>query len=69
MSDEDLLISELDAIDLHHGPHSANPPYTILQVVGASLSDRVEAELSRLGFDEFQSSSAGFCAVRPATSV
>jgi hypothetical protein len=39
-SPEDLLVSELDTIDLHHGSHSANPPYTILEVLGAPLSDR-----------------------------
>lgn len=27
-SSEDILIDELDTIDLHHGTHSASPPYT-----------------------------------------
>jgi hypothetical protein len=59
-SAEDLLVSELDKIDLHHGSHSANPPDTILEVLGAPLIDRVIAELSQYGSDEFHPSAAGF---------
>ena len=68
-SAEDLLISELDTIDLHHGSHSANPPYTILEVIGASPSERVKTELSEYGFDEFHVNASGFCAVRPLPSA
>jgi hypothetical protein len=68
LSPEDLLVSELDTIDLHHGSYSANPPYTVLEVFGAPLSGRVEAELSRFGFDEFHPGAAGFRAVRPVPS-
>jgi len=68
LSAEDLLVSELDTIDLHHGSNSANPPYTILEVLGAPLSDRIKAELSQYGFDEFHTNAAGFCAVRPVPS-
>jgi hypothetical protein len=46
-------MSELDKIDLHLGSHSANPPYTIPELLGAPLSDRIKAELSQYGFDEF----------------
>jgi hypothetical protein len=66
-SAEDLLVSELDKTDLHHGSHSANPRYTILEVLGAPLSDRVIAELSQYGVDESYPSAAGFRAV-PAVS-
>jgi hypothetical protein len=62
---EDLLLSELDTIDLHHGSHSADPPYTILEVFGTPLNDRINAELSQYGFKEFHTDAAGFCAVRP----
>jgi hypothetical protein len=65
-SAEDLLLWELDTIDLHHGPQSADPPYTILEVLGTPLSDRIRAELSQYGFDEFHPSAGGFSAVRPA---
>jgi len=46
-SAENLLMSELDKIDLHHGSHSANSPHTILELPGAPLRDRVIAELSQ----------------------
>jgi hypothetical protein len=64
-SGEDLLVPKLDTIDLHHGSHSANPPYTVLEVLGTPLNDRIKAELSQYGFDEFHSNSVGFCAIRP----
>jgi hypothetical protein len=67
-SAEDLLVSALDKIDLHHGAHSANPPYTILEVLGAPLSDRVIAELSQYGFDELHPGAAGFRPVQPVPS-
>jgi hypothetical protein len=57
----DLLVSDLDTIDLHHGSYSASPPYTIPEVLGAPLSDRIKAELSHYGFDEFHPNSEGFC--------
>jgi hypothetical protein len=59
-------VSELDKIDLHHGSYSANPPYAILEVLGAPLSDRIKAQLSQYGFDEFHPSAAGFRAVQPS---
>jgi hypothetical protein len=67
-SGEELLLSELDTIDLHHGTHSANPAYTVLEVLGTSLNERIKAKLSRYGFDEFHPDSTGFRAVRPAPS-
>ena len=44
-SSEDMLINELDTINLHHGTHSANPPYTVLEVIGAAITARLKAEL------------------------
>src|SRR5713226_8715809 len=34
LSPEQLLLSELETIDLHHGIYSADPPYTVLEVRG-----------------------------------
>jgi hypothetical protein len=68
-SAEDLLVAELGTIDLHHGSYSADPPYTILEVLGAPLSDRIKSELSQYGFDEFHPNSTGFRAVRPVQSA
>jgi hypothetical protein len=62
---EDVLINELDTIDLHHGTYSANPPYTVLEVIGNAITSRLKKELSEFGFDEFQATSQGFRAVRP----
>lgn len=67
-STEDLLVSELDTIELHHGFHSANPPYTVLEIFGTPLSERIKAELSRYGFNEFHPQSEGFSAARPIPS-
>jgi hypothetical protein len=33
-SSEDLLLDHLDAIELHHGSHSSDPPYTVIEVFG-----------------------------------
>lgn len=64
-SREDVLIGELDTIDEHHGTYSANPPYTILEVIGTEISDRIEQKLAGFGFDEFAPTQAGFRAIRP----
>lgn len=44
-SSEETLINELDTINLHHGSYSADPPYTILEVIGTPISERLKAEL------------------------
>src|SRR5215469_8186204 len=38
VSASDSLIGVLDAIDLHHGPHSSPAPYKTLEVVGTQLN-------------------------------
>jgi hypothetical protein len=58
-------VSQLDTIELHHGFYSANPPYTIFEVFGAFLNDKIKAELSEYGFNEFQPTLTGFRATRP----
>jgi hypothetical protein len=65
---EDALINELNTIDLHHGSYSAEHPYTVLEVIGAVVSERIKAELSLFGFIEFQATAEGFRAVRPLPS-
>jgi hypothetical protein len=68
-SPEDSLLNELDTIDLHHGTYSADPPYTVLEVVGAEINERVKTGLSEFGFNEFQTTANGFRAVRPQPST
>ena len=64
-SPENSLINELATIDLHHGTHSADRTYTVLEVIGAAISGRLKTEFSQFGFDEFQETPRGFRAVRP----
>jgi len=62
---EDILLNELDAIDDHHGTYSANPPYTIIEVIGTGIGDTVKAKLAEFGFDQFEPTLQGFRAIRP----
>lgn len=64
-SAEDMLLGEFDTIDLHHGWYSAALPYTVVNVIGVELNEIIETTLSEYGFNEFQSTVAGFRAVRP----
>jgi hypothetical protein len=64
-SPEDILVNELATIDLHHGTYSANPPYAVLDVIGAAITPRLRTELGQFGFDEFQQTPHGFRAERP----
>jgi hypothetical protein len=68
-SSEDMLTNELDTIDLHHGTQSANSPYTVLEVIGIAISEKLKAELGKFGFDNFQKTAQGFRAVRPVPDV
>ncbi|MFZ0037601.1 MAG: hypothetical protein WAK91_09275, partial [Candidatus Acidiferrales bacterium] len=64
----DILIGQLDTIDLHHGTYSANPPYTIIEVLGALPTAEVKKELSAYGFNEFHTTAEGFIAERSRPS-
>ncbi len=64
-SPELRLIWNFETIDLHHGSYSADPPYTVINVIGTPNSAEIEAELGQYGFDEFELKSGGFRAVRP----
>ncbi len=68
-STEATFISEIDTIDMHHNAYSADPPYTVLEVIGTSLSEKVKTELSEYGFDEFLTTSEGFRAERPLSAA
>jgi hypothetical protein len=63
---EETLLAEIDTIDLHHGSYSARHAYTVLEVFGTPLTVRLRAELANFGFQEFQNTSRGFSATRPA---
>jgi len=68
-SPEETLLEYLGTIDLHHGSDSADPPYTVLEVIGARLTAKIEAVLSDLGFDSFPVTVDGFRAVRPLAAA
>lgn len=61
---EEALLNEIDVIDEHHGWYSSSNSYTILEVIGARLTQRVKDELSRYQFDRFTETDTGFLAAR-----
>ena len=64
-SPEDSFLGVLDSVDLHHGEHSATPPYSLLEVVGCPPSEEVRSALAELGFSITAASPGGFSAQRP----
>jgi hypothetical protein len=54
----------LDTIDLHHGKHSSNPPYPVLDVIGCPLTKAVKSAMAGLGFTRFEKMVEGFRASR-----
>jgi hypothetical protein len=66
----DLLI-EFSTIDLHHGPYSAKPPYTVIEVFGTLPTAEIKSMLAEYGFSDFQPTADGFVAKRepPALTV
>jgi hypothetical protein len=67
-SPEQIFLDEMETIDLHHGKYSADPPYTLLQVIGSPLTSRIKKELSTYGFDKFCETADGFAASRALPS-
>ena len=59
-SPERSLIGQIDAIDLHHGFYSADPPYSVLDVIGAAVTQEIRAALDQIGFSEIQPLEEGF---------
>jgi hypothetical protein len=61
---ENELLAQLAPIDLHHGKYSADPPYSVLVVIGCAASERVRHALAEFGFKVTSASSNGFTAVQ-----
>ena len=61
---EDRFVSELSAIDLHHGKFFHDPPYPVLNVIGIKWSHRVQKELNKFGFKLHELTQEGFIAMR-----
>jgi hypothetical protein len=64
LSEERSLLGQLDTVDLHHGEYSADPPYSVLEVVGVMLTDAIQTALEQLGFTEIHPTESGFRAVQ-----
>lgn len=64
LSPEEMLLGHLDTIELHHGSHSADPPYTVIEVFGTQLTASAKNVLSEYGFNAFHITSTGFTASR-----
>ncbi|HET6977665.1 MAG TPA: hypothetical protein VFI24_15145 [Pyrinomonadaceae bacterium] len=54
----------LPMIDLHHGRHSCNPPYSVLDVIGVPLNANAKRAIKDLGFERFETTVEGFRATR-----
>lgn len=65
LTPDELVRSHLNSLDLHHGPYSANPPWTVIEVIGAQLTPETKAELATFGCNDFQPTPRGFIATRP----
>jgi hypothetical protein len=63
---EDWLLSVLGEIELHHGEYSQSPPYSALNIIGTSLSQRLQIELESYGFKSFKNTTEGFLAEKIA---
>lgn len=61
---EEQAISMLEQVDLHHGKFSANPPYSILEVIGCIASDEMKQELQEYGLGISEITAEGFIATR-----
>ena len=61
---EDVLLSELDMIDLHHGEYSADPSWGRAVVYGARLTSEVVAAFADFGFSRVTPTADGFVADR-----
>ncbi|EKS9912568.1 MULTISPECIES: hypothetical protein [Burkholderia] len=55
----------LNAVDEHHNCHSYDPGYSILEVYGITLTERLRSALVELGFSFFSPTDWGFCARKP----
>ena len=66
---EQMLLSNIDTIDLHHGVYSADPPFTQIEVIGSPLTEQIKEGLADYGFHHFQITEAGFAAVRHTPSL
>jgi hypothetical protein len=54
----------LDSVDEHHNNYSRDPGYSILEVYGTPLTERLRAVFVEFGFSIFTPTDYGFCAYK-----
>jgi hypothetical protein len=64
-SSEPDFAGTLSTVDLHHGWHSHNPPWTVLHCFGLRPTTAVREALEEYGVDEIREGPDGFVATRP----
>lgn len=61
---EGCFLEYLYTIDLHHGPLSADPPYTVMRAIGVCLTPTIGEALRDYGFSRLEANPEGFVASR-----
>lgn len=64
LSSEDGAAALLGTIEDHHGEYSADPPYSILEIIGCADSQRLRSALAEFRFHVEASSGDDIVAVR-----
>jgi hypothetical protein len=64
LSPEDEAVGLLDTIETHHGEYSADPPYSVIEFIGCTDSERLRSGLAEFGFRVEASRSDSVVAVR-----
>jgi hypothetical protein len=59
---EGWCISVIADLDMPHNHYSHDPEYTVLEVYGVPLSQRIRERLEECGFVRFDKTSSGFIA-------
>jgi hypothetical protein len=68
-SPAEMMLGQLHTIELHHGFDSANPPYTVIEVIGAQLTPEAKNAFFEYGFNFFHTTLTGFIASRAEKEV
>jgi hypothetical protein len=68
-SPEGRVAGILGTVDLHHGHYSQAPPYSVIEVFGASLTPALRRAFSEYGLSHFRERAGGFRAGRTADAV
>jgi hypothetical protein len=61
-SPEEDLLWVVEEVELHHGDASHDPPVSVIEVFGATLTDRVREAFEGIGFSRLEPSREGFVA-------